>query len=66
MNEYQRVLEVYSFEEVLELNDVTLEDCLQFITESMFITKLPPSRILDRNTRVTIQNYIPKIKVLND
>lgn len=32
-----KVLEVYTLEEILELNDLTTEDCLEFLVEQNFL-----------------------------
>lgn len=37
---YATVLETYSLEEILELNDLTAEDCLEFLVEEGFV-KMP-------------------------
>lgn len=38
MTELTDVLETYSLEELLELNDLTTEDCLEFLVEEGFIS----------------------------
>ena len=43
---YTTLLEVYTLEELLELNDKTEEDCLEFLIEEKFI-KLPTIKPLD-------------------
>ncbi len=40
------LLEVYTLEELLELNDKTEEDCLEFLVEENFI-ELPKIKPLD-------------------
>ncbi len=40
------LLEVYTLEELLELNDKTEEECLEFLVEEKFI-KLPNIKPLD-------------------
>ena len=35
---YRVLLETYSLEELLELNDLTIEDCLEFLVDEKFIT----------------------------
>lgn len=37
MTEYTDFLETYSLEEILELNDLTAEDCLEFLVEEGFV-----------------------------
>lgn len=32
------ILDVYSLEDILELNDLTTEDCLSFLVENEFVT----------------------------
>lgn len=46
MADYANALETYSLEEILELNDVTEEEALEFMVEENFI-KLPSIRSLD-------------------
>lgn len=43
---YATVLETYSLEEILELNDLTLEDCLEFLVEEGYV-ELPDIKPLD-------------------
>ncbi len=43
---YANILETYTLEEILELNDKTTEDCLEFLVEEGFI-KLPSIKPLD-------------------
>lgn len=43
---YARVLEVYTLEDILELNDKTPEDCLEFLVEEGWID-LPRIKPLD-------------------
>ncbi len=43
---YANILETYSLEEILELNDKTTEDCLEFLVEEEFV-KLPSIKPLD-------------------
>lgn len=43
---YDALLEVYSLEDILELNDKTTEDCLEFLIEEGFID-LPRIKPLD-------------------
>jgi hypothetical protein len=45
---YARILEVYSLEDILELNDKTSEDCLGFLVEEGYID-LPSIKPLDFN-----------------
>jgi len=40
------VLEVYTIEEVLELNDLTVEDCLIYLVEAGYLS-LPEIKPLD-------------------
>jgi hypothetical protein len=40
------LLEVYTLEEILELNDKTEEDCLEFLVDENFV-KLPSIKPLD-------------------
>lgn len=35
---YAVLLETYKLEELLELNDLSLEDCLEFLVDEKFIT----------------------------
>lgn len=35
---YAVLLETYTLEELLELNDLSLEDCLEFLVDEKFIT----------------------------
>lgn len=37
MTEYTDILETYSLEEILELNDLSTEDCLEFLVEEGYI-----------------------------
>lgn len=39
------ILDVYTLEEILELNDLTTEDCLEFLLEEGYL-KLPPIKPL--------------------
>ncbi len=43
---YANILETYTLEEILELNDKTTEDCLEFLVEEGFV-KLPSIKPLD-------------------
>ena len=43
---YATYLETYTLEDILELNDKTLEDCLEFLVEEKFV-KLPIIKPLD-------------------
>lgn len=43
---YSTVLETYSLEEILELNDLTAEDCLEFLVEEGYIA-LPEIKPLE-------------------
>jgi len=43
---YATYLETYTLEEILELNDKTEEDCLEFLVEEKFI-ELPKIKPLD-------------------
>lgn len=46
MTNLATILDVYSLEDILELNDLTSEDCLIFLVENEFIT-LPTVRPID-------------------
>jgi len=46
LTDYSTILDVYSLEEILELNDVTPEEALIFLIEEKFI-KLPSIRPLN-------------------
>jgi len=46
VTELTTLLEVYTLEEILEQNDKTEEDCLEFLIEENFI-KLPSIKPLD-------------------
>jgi len=35
---YAKILETYSLEEILELNDLTSEDALEFLIDEKFMT----------------------------
>ncbi len=37
MTEYTDLLETYTIEDILELNDLTAEDCLEFLVEEGFV-----------------------------
>lgn len=43
---YATVLDTYSIEDILELNDKTAEDCLEFLVEEGFVN-LPSIKPLD-------------------
>jgi len=43
---YTAILDVYSLEDILELNDVTTEEALEFMVEEEFI-KLPTIKPLE-------------------
>jgi len=43
---YAAILEVYSLEELLELNDKTEEECLEYLVDTRYI-KLPNIKPLD-------------------
>lgn len=43
---YATILEVYSLEELLELNDITNEECLEYLVDQKFL-KLPKITPLD-------------------
>ena len=43
---YAAILDVYSLEQILELNDMTTEDCLEFLVEEEFI-RLPDIKPLE-------------------
>lgn len=43
---YATILETYTLEEILELNDKTTEDCLEFLIEEGFV-KMPLIKPLD-------------------
>lgn len=38
MTHYSVILDTYTLEDLLELNDKTPEDCLEFLVEEAFIT----------------------------
>lgn len=38
MTLYSSILDTYSLEDLLELNDLTTEDCLEFLVEENYIT----------------------------
>jgi len=44
----ENILEIYSLEEILELNDYTLEDALYYLVENEFVT-LPTPEPVDLN-----------------
>lgn len=46
MTDYNSILDCYSLEEILELNDITLEEALTFLHEEKFI-KLPENLPLE-------------------
>lgn len=46
ISEYSAILDTYSIEDILELNDLTTEDLLEFLVEEGFV-KLPDIRPLD-------------------
>lgn len=43
---YSTILETYSIEDILELNDLTTEDCLEFLVEEGFVS-LPEIKPLE-------------------
>jgi len=43
---YEAVLDLYSLEEILEINDVTPEEALEYLVQSRFI-KLPEPQELE-------------------
>lgn len=43
---YATILETYSLEDILELNDLTPEDCLEFLVEEGYVD-LPEIKPLD-------------------
>lgn len=43
---YAAVLDVYTLEQILELNDLTPEECLEYLVEDGYIT-LPRIKPLD-------------------
>ena len=43
---YSAILDAYSLEEILELNDLTTEDCLEFLVEEGFVS-LPEIKPLE-------------------
>lgn len=43
---YEVILDVYSLEEILELNDKTTEECLEFLIEEGYVN-LPRIKPLD-------------------
>lgn len=43
---YATILEVYTLEEILELNDKTEEDCLEFLVEEKYV-ELPKIKPLE-------------------
>lgn len=44
---YNLILEAYSLEQILELNDLTTEDALEFMSEEGFLKKLPNPKPLE-------------------
>ena len=46
MTDYTAILDCYSLEEILELNDITLEECLIFLVQEKYI-ELPEIQPLD-------------------
>lgn len=46
LTDYTAILDVYSIEDILELNDVTTEDCLEFLVEEGFVN-LPKIKPLE-------------------
>lgn len=38
MTHYATILDVYSLEDILELNDKTSEDCLEYLVEEGYVT----------------------------
>jgi len=46
LTDYSALLEVYTIEEILELNDITPEELLIFLHEERFI-KLPKTKALE-------------------
>lgn len=46
MTTYTVTLDTYTLEEILELNDKTPEDCLEYLVEEGFV-KLPSIKPLD-------------------
>lgn len=38
LTHYSAILEAYTIEDILELNDKTTEDCLEFLVEEAFIS----------------------------
>ena len=44
---YSLILEAYSLEQILELNDLTAEDALEFMYEERFVKKLPNPKPLE-------------------
>ena len=45
--ELESVLETYSLEEILELNDLTQADALEFMVDEEFISQLPDPEPVD-------------------
>jgi len=43
---YATILETYSLEDLLELNDLTAEDCLEFLVDEGYL-ELPEIKPLD-------------------
>lgn len=43
---YATILETYSLEDILELNDLTAEDCLEFLVEEGYLS-LPEIKPLE-------------------
>jgi len=37
ISEYRNILDTYSLVEILEMNDLTEEDCLEFLVEEGFV-----------------------------
>jgi hypothetical protein len=46
LTHYAAILETYSLEDILELNDVTSEECLEYLVEQKYVT-LPTIQPLD-------------------
>lgn len=46
MTHYSTILETYTLSEILEMNDLTEEDCLEFLVEEEFL-ELPEVKPLE-------------------
>lgn len=41
IEEFESILETYTMDEILEMNDLSLADALEFLYENKFVTELP-------------------------